>query len=232
MHYKCLPRFILTASLTALFTALLAVSFAACSPAAVQTAHSESEEPSMQLIGTVLEISENQIHIDGGDAASVYDDTILNFSEETLILSWPKSDIDTELLPKVKTPEEITSGDLLYAYVSPNMTRSIPPIANASLILCDVDMNGSAPFYGTITEITTDGSGNLNFHLDCDLVLIPGPETLIRRLENSEAAEAASSSPAANRIDLQAGDTVLAGCRFVTMSIPAMSNPDIIWIIR
>lgn len=195
----------------------------AATAAEPQTSTISSEEIPMQIIGTAEEITKEQIRIDGGDSSSPYDDTILNITEETLFLSWSAPAQDSAL--KEKRPEEIQPGDSLYAYVSPNMTRSIPPMTNAYLILCDVGLDGSAPAYGQITEITTDDSGNLNFYLDCDLVLIPNPQTRICRLaESLESAEAAS--------DLKVGDRVLVRYTFMTMSLPAMTNPDAIWILE
>lgn len=244
--------------------------------AAYDTADNNSDQPAdtnnkgasmniTQLIGTVTEIKDNQILLDGGDDSSPYDDTLINIigSEDaesdtaaaTMIYSWPGSAAQDTLLHEKKL-EDIQPGDTLYAYVSSNMTRSIPPMANAFLILCDVGQDGSAPACGTITEISTDDSGNLNFYLDCDLVLIPGPEVIIRSLPNAElpaasadndgavtaeavtgvndADESTSETPAdaLSISNLKVGDTVLVSYRFMTMNIPAMTNPETIWILQ
>ena len=71
------------------------------------------------------------------------------------------------------------------------------------------------------TEITTDDAGKLLLPLDQDLILIPGGETVIRSYDGTQL-----DAP-----DVKVGDRILASYQFVTMSIPAQTNPDLILLM-
>ena len=147
------------------------------------------------------------------DANTGIPDISLNISEDTVFLD--------AVTFESKTLEDIQEGDLLYAHVSLIMTRSLPPISNAYAVFVGASSDMAVPSYATVTEITTDDAGNLLLTVDQDLILIPGEETVIRSYDGTQL----------DASDVKVGDRILASYQFVTMSIPAQTNPDLILLM-
>lgn len=171
-----------------------------------------ADQPSSLLVnGRVEEISDGQILLGNQDDASTgIPDISLNIGESTVFLD------AATLEPRSLT--DIKEGDLLYAHVSLIMTRSLPPISNAYAVFVGASSDMAMPSYATVTEISTDDEGNLLLTADQDLILIPGEETVIRTYDGTSL----------DASDLKVGDRILASYQFVTMSIPAQTNPDFI----
>ena len=88
----------------------------------------ETTMPStIRVYGTVTEINGSQVTISNDNQDDPYSTIILNINEDTLILTAEDC--------KEKTLKDLQKGDILYAYVSPVMTRSLPPMSNAELLL-------------------------------------------------------------------------------------------------
>lgn len=49
---------------------------------------------------------------------------------------------------------DIEDGSVVYAYIGPAMTMSLPPMANASLILCNIPADGQVPDYVKIESVS------------------------------------------------------------------------------
>lgn len=173
------------------------------------------QSPSSLLVnGTVEEIVDGQILLKNQDDANTgIPDISLNISEDTVFLD--------AVTFESKTLEDIQEGDLLYAHVSLIMTRSLPPISNAYAVFVGASSDMAVPSYATVTEITTDDAGNLLLTVDQDLILIPGEETVIRSYDGTQL----------DASDVKVGDRILASYQFVTMSIPAQTNPDLILLM-
>lgn len=173
------------------------------------------QSPSSLLVnGTVEEIVDGQILLKNQDDANTgIPDISLNISEDTVFLD--------AVTFETKTLADIREGDLLYAHVSLIMTRSLPPISNAYAVFVGASGDMAMPSYAAITEITTDDAGNLLLTVDQDLILIPGEETVIRSHDGTQL----------DASDLKVGDRILASYQFVTMSIPAQTNPDLILLM-
>lgn len=173
------------------------------------------QSPSSLLVnGTVEEIVDGQILLKNQDDSNTgIPDISLNISGDTIFLD--------AVTFESKTLEDIREGDLLYAHVSLIMTRSLPPISNAYAVFVGASSDMAVPSYATVTEITTDDAGNLLLTVDQDLILIPGEETVIRSYDGTQL----------DASDLKVGDRILASYQFVTMSIPAQTNPDLILLM-
>lgn len=171
---------------------------------------------SVQVSGIVTEISDEQIVLENTEEAATGQPSswALHITEGTAFLA-------ADTLEK-KEAADIRVGDRLYAYISPNMTRSIPPISNAFALFSGGDEETVLPACAVITEISSDEKGNLLIFLDQDLILIPGPETLIRTADQETSLKAS---------DLKVGDRILASYQIVTMSIPAQTNPELILLL-
>lgn len=168
----------------------------------------------IQVYGTVTEITDSQISLENENQSDPYSSIVLNTGADTLILA--SQDFEERSL------DDISVGDTLYAYVSPYMTRSIPPISNAVLILCEIPQDTAVPAYARITAVSSDDQGNPMIETDQELILIPGEETIIQSLDGTQQLSVS---------DLKAGDTILVRYQFMTMSIPAQTNPDEIRVL-
>lgn len=169
---------------------------------------------SIQVYGTVTEINGNQVMLENDNQDDPYSRIVLNINEDTLILT------ATDCIPKKL--KDLKVGETLYAYVSPMMTRSLPPISNAELVICQVPEDMAAPTYATITEITAMNDGIPAFVTDRDIIYFIGEDTVIKTLDGKKELTAA---------DLTPGTKVLAWYQIMTMSIPAQTTPDEIRVL-
>ena len=180
------------------------------STAAVENTASSS----IRVNGTVTQIEDGQILLENNEEGAAYPQVLLNITEDTLILS--AEDYSQ------KTLSDIAVGDTLYADISPAMTRSLPPMANAFTVFCEIPEDSAVPTYAQITDISTDDDGTLRITTDQDLILIPGEDTAVLSLDGGETLDAS---------DLAVGDTILAKYQIMTMSIPAQTSPEEIRLV-
>ena len=180
------------------------------STAAVENTASSS----IRVYGTVAQIENGQILLENDEEGAAYPQVLLNLTEDTLILSGEDC--------SQKTLSDIAVGDTLYADISPAMTRSLPPMANAFTVFCEIPEDSAVPTYAQITDISTDDDGTLRITTDQELILIPGEDTAVLSLDGGETLAAS---------DLAVGDTILAKYQIMTMSIPAQTSPEEIRLV-
>ena len=179
------------------------------------TAAVENTAPSsIRVYGTVTQIENGQILLENDEEGAAYPQVLLNLTEDTLILSGEDC--------SQKTLSDIAVGDTLYADISPAMTRSLPPMANAFTVFCEIPEDSAVPTYAQITDISTDDDGTLRITTDQELILIPGEDTAVLSLDGGETLDAS---------DLAVGDTILAKYQIMTMSIPAQTSPEEIRLV-
>ena len=156
--------------------AALAVSAAGCSPAEKapaqetqteqQTEAPETEESSQEAEGSAQEMAAapqtvkfygtvtrpegfegDQLLMNAAiEGVEGQQEVILNISEETLILD------AVEGLP-IKL-EDIKDGDMVYSYMSPAMTASLPPQSFAYMILANIPADYRVPALEEVKELT------------------------------------------------------------------------------
>ena len=180
------------------------------STAAVENTASSS----IRVYGTVAQIENGQILLENDEEGAAYPQVLLNLTEDTLILSGEDC--------SQKALSDIAVGDTLYADISPAMTRSLPPMANAFTVFCEIPEDSAVPTYAQITDISTDDDGTLRITTNQDLILIPGEDTAVLSLDGGETLAAS---------DLAVGDTILAKYQIMTMSIPAQTSPEEIRLV-
>ena len=186
----------------------------AASPEDSTAAVENTASSSIRVYGTVTQIENGQILLENDEEGAAYPQVLLNLTEDTLILSGEDC--------SQKTLSDIAVGDTLYADISPAMTRSLPPMANAFTVFCEIPEDSAVPTYAQITDISTDDDGTLRITTDQDLILIPGEDTAVLSLDGGETLDAS---------DLAVGDTILAKYQIMTMSIPAQTSPEEIRLV-
>ena len=186
----------------------------AASPDDSTAAVENTASSSIRVYGTVTQIENGQILLENDEEGAAYPQVLLNLTEDTLILSGEDC--------SQKTLSDIAVGDTLYADISPAMTRSLPPMANAFTVFCEIPEDSAVPTYAQITDISTDDDGTLRITTNQDLILIPGEDTAVLSLDGGETLAAS---------DLAVGDTILAKYQIMTMSIPAQTSPEEIRLV-
>lgn len=172
-------------------------------------ADSTQEMSSIRVYGSVQEMNDGQISIQNDNPHDMYGQIILNVTEETQILDAVNAE--------TRTIADIEAGEVLYAYVSPVMTRSMPPISNAELILCDIPADFGAPEYAEVDEIIAEADGRIGLWTNRDIIYWTDPNMEILDFVSREKIDVAS---------IKEGSKVLAWYRIALQSLPAQTTPD------
>lgn len=103
-----------------------------------------SNPVSVQVWGTVTKLEGGGIQVKNDSTVGI-NDIVLHISEDTLVLG------ATDGMPVAL--EDIKDGDMIYAYASPAMTRSLPPQSSALMILTNIPADFKVPAYYQVTDV-------------------------------------------------------------------------------
>ena len=189
-------------------------------PEAESTEPAETEVPeeveSIRVYGTVTEMFETAVMLENDNIQDPYQQIKVNVTEETLILD--------AVTGEKREFENLKSGDVLYAYVSPAMTRSLPPMSNAEVIFCGIPADFPAPEYARITEVSLgEEEGTASLTTNRDIIYHVSPETEIYSLSEGESVSLE---------DLTEDTMVVAWYQIVMESFPAQASSEKIMIVR
>jgi hypothetical protein len=158
----------------------------------------------LQGEGVVKEEFENNqllVHINDMDVA-------LNVSEETIIL-----DAKTGLPGTLK---DLKAGDLVYAYYSPAMTRSLPPQSFATVIVTEVEKDKTRPAYFTVKEIISES--------DEEIRVLNDAGDLIARISKDAPISPFKTKQVVSIKDIKVGSELFIWYDIVAMSYPGQTN--------
>lgn len=114
-------------------------------------ADTEPLPSSVRIYGTVNQAGDGHLSINRQDGDFGGQEFIINISEETRILDavngYPVS------------LDSLKSGETIYAYISPAMTLSLPPMSHGELILCSIPADFKVPEYITVDTLTVSDDG-------------------------------------------------------------------------
>lgn len=76
---------------------------------------------------------------------------------------------------------DLKEGDFIYAYLEPTMTKSMPPIANAKMIITKIPQDYNVPEYLNIKQVDAQADGSLSltsysgdtYHIPADCPITP-----------------------------------------------------------
>lgn len=110
----------------------------------------------IRIWGPVLGVEEGVIRIDNQSGSSFAGEIVLNISEEYSKVLDGENGYPVDL-------DQIKVGDVIYAYIGPAMTMSLPPMTTAQLVICQVPEDRKAPDYVEVKsmEQQEDGSWKL-----------------------------------------------------------------------
>ncbi len=112
----------------------------------------ESQPEALQpicIFGPVTIQEDGRYSVDNQSGVSMSGEIILNISAETTYILDAVSGLPAK-------SESIKNGDIIYAYIGPAMTMSLPPMTNAEVIFANVAADAKAPEYVEIKSMITD----------------------------------------------------------------------------
>ena len=127
----------------------------------------------------------NRIVIDNQSNNSVKGEIVLNIAEEnTRVLD------AVDGLPVSLT--DISEGEIIYAYLGPAMTLSLPPITTPSMVICKIPADFRVPEYVKVSEMEKQedgsylltGTNKTEYSVPADCVILPFLTRNMVRLEH------------------------------------------------
>lgn len=115
---------------------------------------------SIIVYGTATFLEDGRIMLENNNDNAQFDKIILNVSEDTLILDAVSG------LPK--SIKDIRENEIIYAYVGPAMTMSLPPMTHAELLLTSIPADFAVPTYEEIDNVKQEENGNVVVHTNRD----------------------------------------------------------------
>ena len=210
---------ILTAALAAVLTLSMTVpALAAEAPTALPIS---AETPAYELVqrgenfpvrvwGTAVELGDMSLTLENSNDNDPYQKIVVNVGEDTLILD--------AVTGEAKTFDDLRTGEAIYAWVGPDMTKSLPPISTGRVILCGLPADYAAPTYAEVESVTETESG-ADVCLNNDVVLHLNADTGYLAAPGWEKESVGAA-------DIVPGTRVLAWYSVVTLSLPAQASPE------
>ena len=209
---------LLASALAAALTLSLAVPALAAEPVGADAA---AEAPAYELVqrgetfptrvwGAAVELGDMSLTLENSNESDPYQKVVVNVEEDTLILD--------AVTGEAKTFDDLRTGETVYAWVGPDMTKSLPPISTGRVILCGLPADYAAPTYAEVESVTETESG-ADVCLNNDVVLHLNADTAYLAAPGWEKETVSAA-------DIVPGTRVLAWYSVVTLSLPAQASPE------
>lgn len=209
---------LLASALAAALTLSLAVPALAAEPVGADAA---AEAPAYELVqrgetfptrvwGAAVELGDMSLTLENSNESDPYQKVVVNVGEDTLILD--------AVTGEAKTFDDLRTGETVYAWVGPDMTKSLPPISTGRVILCGLPADYAAPTYAEVESVTETESG-ADVCLNNDVVLHLNADTGYLAAPGWEKETVSAA-------DIVPGTRVLAWYSVVTLSLPAQASPE------
>ena len=209
---------LLASALAAALTLSLAVPALAAEPVGADAA---AEAPAYELVqrgetfptrvwGAAVELGDMSLTLENSNESDPYQKVVVNMEEDTLILD--------AVTGEAKTFDDLRTGETVYAWVGPDMTKSLPPISTGRVILCGLPADYAAPTYAEVESVTETESG-ADVYLNNDVVLHLNADTGYLAAPGWEKETVSAA-------DIVPGTRVLAWYSVVTLSLPAQASPE------
>ena len=209
---------LLASALAAALTLSLAVPALAAEPAGADAA---AEAPAYELVqrgatfptrvwGAVVELGDMSLTLENSNESAPYQKVVVNVGEDTVLLD--------AVTGEERTFDDLRAGETVYAWVGPDMTKSLPPISTGRVILCGLPADYAAPTYAEVESVTETESG-ANVYLNNDVVLHLSADTGYLAAPGWEKESVGAA-------DIVPGVRVLAWYSAVALSLPAQASPS------
>ncbi len=114
---------------------------------------SDQSEESLRLYGPATHMEDGRLSIDSQASQGYQGEVILNVSQESTYVLDAVSGMPVEI-------SDIKDGDIIYAYIGPAMTMSLPPMTNATMIFANIPADAKVPDYVTVKSVVTDAASS------------------------------------------------------------------------
>lgn len=135
---------------------------------------------------------------------------VLNVSDETMVL-----DSKTGLMGYLK---DLNVGDLVYAYYSPAMTRSLPPQSFASVIITGIEEDKAHARLFTVKEVMSSK--------DEGVTLLNEEGDLVARISKDTPFSPFRTKQIVKLQDIKVGTQLFLWYELVALSYPGQTNAD------
>lgn len=167
----------------------------------------------IRVWGQAVELGEQSLTLQNDSGQDGYQKIVLNVDGDTLILD--------AVSGESRTFADIEKNETLYAWVGPVMTKSLPPITTARVILCGIPADYHAPTFAEVQSVTRTEQG-LDAYMTGDIVLHLSAGTELLSGKGFEGEAALES--------IQPGARLLSWYAFVALSMPAQASPEKVMI--
>lgn len=113
----------------------------------------EASQNTIMIWGTVLGVEDGSILIDNQSGVSSQGEMILNIDEEHSRVLDAVDGFPVGL-------DDLQKGEVIYAYIGPAMTMSLPPMTTAEMVICKVPADFRAPEYVKVKEMQEQQDGS------------------------------------------------------------------------
>lgn len=160
----------------------------------------------IRVAGPVQELGENSLTVDSQGSYGV---VVVQRTEETAVLD--------AVTGQPADLSGVRVGDTVYAWAGPAMTRSLPPITNAQVLVVNVPQDMAAPSYSEVESVKRGEDGSVSLYVTGDMILHLGPDTELAgyRTRNVVGLD-----------DLKPGSRIMAWYEMVMMSLPGQAVPQ------
>lgn len=107
----------------------------------------------MRIWGTVVSVEDGRITIDNQSDISFKGEIVLNISDEYTRVLDAVNGFPVQL-------SDIREGEVIYAYIGPAMTMSLPPQTTPEMIICQIPADYKAPDYVEVKSMTWQENGD------------------------------------------------------------------------
>lgn len=231
-------RFLCLATCAALSASLaLPASALLISPAPISSTTSDAPQSDVILVDGTMTWTGDRLSLTGGSDQSAYGEIILELPADVPV-------VDAATLELVGR-DALKDGVAVHAYLSPAVTRSLPPIGTASLVL--VNVSGQVPAYDAVMDQLSSGSqqqtqrptavrvwGSVE-KLDEDSMLVsnsndkdPYQRIILHVGPETKILNAVTGEPVAAQ-DIKEGETIYAYTSpMMLLSLPPQSTAQVI----
>lgn len=174
----------------------------------------QADPVTIVVSGQVKEIAEDKVHVTGIQSFVVSSEVIANISKDTVFI-----DGEAEKYTDIGT---LSVGMNVQLTLSVAMTRSMPPIANAYMVVANYNMEKQMqPNYMIVAEVShvADGAVRLLNQNKDTYVMIP-PTVQI----DSVTVDGKSTGAKLKHTEVKEGDVVIAWYGVVALSYPAQAG--------
>lgn len=133
----------------------------------------QQHQPDLVRVQGTVSVEGDRILVTNSNEWAEYPEIALSLAKDTLILNA----VDGSAM----AAEDLREGEYVYAYVSPAMTDSLPPITTAAVILVAIPADYAVPAYSIVEQVNVwEGRTSILMSDDVtysmsDAELLPGP---------------------------------------------------------